>query len=830
MQKLVFINGAGNQIDLNSIADNFGIVNWQGLSNTDLNIQSQQVPFEDGGVFLDALMEQREIELTVAIYDGNDLELRYQKKRELISALNPKAGEGVLIYTNDYLSKQIKAVPHIPLFENKNSNDAGTLKASIAFTCCDPYWEDVEETEINFSYAEMPIITNKGDVPTQIKIKFETSNVENPAIIKLNDTKSVKYKGNLLKDLYIDTNFGQKQVYTENKINKVVDFAGNINCVCYSPELKIYVGCSEGVIYYSDDSIHWSFSNNNVSIFKDVIWCADFGMFIAVGSNVIRTSLDGINWLSNTTGALAYNFNGICYSHTLQMLVAVADNGYIVTSTNGTEWTLRTSGTNLNLYSVCYSEAKGLFVAVGNQIGAKSSDGINWDVIINISQIMFHIEYINALNLFIAVGYAGWVFRSSDASTWNSTKSSNTYDTNLNSFCYDSNLNLLIAVGDLGTLRTSADAISWTERTSGINRNLKDVIFISGTNLILTVGEHSVIRSSTNATSWVSNYDGTNAGFSSVVFSKHNNLFVGAGNGIVTSKDGENWVRKTIQNFYPSSVVYAEDLGLFVAVGNDSNNGCIYSSKDGSIWVLRFTGGRYLKAICYSKKLHKFVAMGNSGGVATSSDGISWGGFTIVSKTFNGITYAEDLGLFVAVGDNGSYGCIYSSEDGENWTDRTSGNIVKQFAVTYSEELGLFISVGSGYLYKSVDGISWTGTNVTYFYYGIIYCKERKLFYMVGASGRIVTSPDGTNWNSETSGVMSRLNCIVYSEEQNRFVVGGVGVNLLIYYTKENQIQNMDEITDMNLNLSIGDNQFRLAKDAGNFSASIRFRQKYIGV
>ena len=77
MQKLVFINGAGKEIDLSS--GNFAVVNWEGLSNTDLNIQSQQVPFQDGGVFLDALIEQREIAVTVAIYDGNNLELRYQK-------------------------------------------------------------------------------------------------------------------------------------------------------------------------------------------------------------------------------------------------------------------------------------------------------------------------------------------------------------------------------------------------------------------------------------------------------------------------------------------------------------------------------------------------------------------------------------------------------------------------------------------------------------------------------------------------------------------------------------------------------------------------------
>ena len=73
------------------------------------------MPFQDGGVFLDALIEQRELSVTLAMQDNNNLELRYQQRRELISALNPKLGEGYLIYTNDFISKRIKVCSTNPV-------------------------------------------------------------------------------------------------------------------------------------------------------------------------------------------------------------------------------------------------------------------------------------------------------------------------------------------------------------------------------------------------------------------------------------------------------------------------------------------------------------------------------------------------------------------------------------------------------------------------------------------------------------------------------------------------------------------------------------------
>ena len=99
MQKLRFVNGNGIEINLTS--GRYGVTEWSGFSNADLNIQSQQVPFQDGAVFLDALYNPRELSITLAINDENDLEKRYELKRELISVMNAKLGEGYLYYKND---------------------------------------------------------------------------------------------------------------------------------------------------------------------------------------------------------------------------------------------------------------------------------------------------------------------------------------------------------------------------------------------------------------------------------------------------------------------------------------------------------------------------------------------------------------------------------------------------------------------------------------------------------------------------------------------------------------------------------------------------------
>lgn len=58
---------------------------------------------------MDNLLNDRELSITVAFNDEKDLHKRYELRRELISKLNPKLGEGYLIYENDFLTKRIKS-------------------------------------------------------------------------------------------------------------------------------------------------------------------------------------------------------------------------------------------------------------------------------------------------------------------------------------------------------------------------------------------------------------------------------------------------------------------------------------------------------------------------------------------------------------------------------------------------------------------------------------------------------------------------------------------------------------------------------------------------
>ena len=395
MQKLVFINGSGNEIDLTS--GNFGITNWAGLSNVPLNIQTQQVPFEDGGVYLDALMNQRDISVTVAIYDGNNLELRYQKKRELISALNPKLGEGTLIYTNDYLSKQIKAVPQIPLFQNKNSNDAGTLKATVSFTCPSPYWEDVEETEVNINEAKEIEVTNTGDVPAQIKGTINASG-GNLSLINYTNGKKLILLNSGSNEIYFDTNIGKKKIEKQDKVIEFLE-GGSYNSIL-NYEDKLYLVGNALIRMDINYNIETYSIEENTPIL-DITYSKELGMFAICGGS--------------------------------------SNDGYIYISYDGKKWTKATIPNIKNLQIISYEDGK--FKAQGyinyNVAYITSLDGVNWQAeSVTISKTKDKI-FIN--NIYIRV-YNNTIQTSRDNTNWTTvyTITNPDYSSILkfNSLCY----------------------------------------------------------------------------------------------------------------------------------------------------------------------------------------------------------------------------------------------------------------------------------------------------------------------------------------------------------------------------------------------------------
>ena len=252
MQKLVWQNSIGDSVDLTS--GNYGITEWEGFANTSLNIQSQQVPFQDGGIFLDALMEQRELSVTLKMQDNGNLENRYRMRRELIHILNPKLGEGYLIYTNDFTSKRIKCVPQIPLFKTHNSNDSGTPEASLAWTACEPYWEDLEETEKVITKIDQPIVTNNGEIDIGITIDVIPQSAKNIEIFNKTTGKKIKILGTINNPVSINTNVGQKSVKENNFSSDVLNYSIGTYITTYLKEDDvIYFGTINGYVGITND-------------------------------------------------------------------------------------------------------------------------------------------------------------------------------------------------------------------------------------------------------------------------------------------------------------------------------------------------------------------------------------------------------------------------------------------------------------------------------------------------------------------------------------------------------------------------------------------------
>ena len=841
MQKLIWTNSKGDSIDLTSGV--YGITNWEGFSNSSLNIQSQQVPFHDGSVFLDALIEPRELSVTLALNDNGDLHKRYKCRRELISILNPKLGEGYLIYKNDFVSKRIKCTPQIPISENHNSNDIGTPKLNLSWTACNPYWEDLEESHYILRSGLRKKIVNNGDVPCAMNIRFLNTDVlHNPIIENINSGKFVKLNGNFNSFVNVNTNTGFKNIISEDLSYVLKNFIMNINSICYSEKLNLFVVVGytgnnaqtyRGQLLTSSDGINWKFinSDSDIKFLYDVVYSEELNLFVAVGSSetsgIILTSSDGITWESQTNEMT--KLKCITYSKELNLFVIGNQFSNFLTSSDGITWVNHSTSVGKNLNSICYSEDLNLFVAVGSSgTILTSSDGINWHNHSTGENVLRSICYSEKLNLFVIVGQNGTILTSLNGTTWTSQTSQTS--NSLTCIIYSEELNLFIIVGSEKTILTSLDGITWISFESNIF--LSEICYSKKLGMFVG-GSSAFLSTSTDYLYWeyVTNY---NYNFISQCYSKKLNLYIiSGGYGSFISSDGINWTKISLRSSQ-NSICYSEKLNLFVAVTND---GYINVSSNGIEWNESRIPSYYLNSICYSEKLNLFVAVGyilnqTSGIILTSSDGINWTEIFIsdsVRKVYlNSICYSEKLNLFAAVGYSSSSGpdnnYVFTSSNGINWDKKYMNSRLN--SICYSEELNLFVIAGSN-IFTSFNGMDWYEIYTQKVNY-IIYSEKLNLFVAGGDDGILLLSSDGINWK-KFKFTNSNFICLLVAEN---FMLCSLSDAIIeTFFTKlNNEISKISSDSDMTLNLSVGDNNLLFNVDSGTLVAEITYRQKYVGV
>lgn len=229
-EKVIFTNSRGQSIELTDRRP-FLLQSVEGKNDVSASVQTQTAPFQDGGTYVDSMLQIRPLALNVTIHSSTQEELI--NLRQLFSSVfNPKLGLGKLVYSKGNTVREIEAtVENIIMPVGKENNGMRFQRSVVNLLCPTAFFEDVnvenyklEDFVGSFKFpftlptrfstrGDSKVLANYGDVPTPIEVEFRGP-VTNPVItnestgefIRINRAIPVGYK------LILDTSFGNKRV------------------------------------------------------------------------------------------------------------------------------------------------------------------------------------------------------------------------------------------------------------------------------------------------------------------------------------------------------------------------------------------------------------------------------------------------------------------------------------------------------------------------------------------------------------------------------------------------------------------------------------------
>jgi hypothetical protein len=612
--------------------------------------------------------------------------------------------------------------------------------------------------------------------------------------------------------------------------------------IAWSPQLRLFAAVSDdalgGSIMTSSDGINWTLRTvpdadaDNVR-WNEICWSPELGLFLAISfqySPRAMRSSNGITWINDdVTGLSESSWHGVTWASTLGLFVAVSQTGDVATSPNGATWTSQ----NVNAYvwfDVTYSPELGKLVAVGRGLisdgtGARvmtSTNGTSWTLSTSTSAATFQkiwrrVRWAPEIGVFIAIAQSGIdrVMTSPDGENW--TIRSTPVNTPWTGLCWSADLGIFVAVSLSGTgnrVMTSANPALRT-RIAGATSFVGPATTADGDALVSTrdvrvtypastvssgYSSRSPAKSLFRATTvsavdvvstWRAQASAVDNQWVSVCWAPELGIFVavsttGAGNRVMTSPDGINWTARTsaADNNW-SGVTWAPELGIFVAVASSGTGNRVMTSLDGITWTARTSAAdNNWRYVAWAPELGIFVVVAFSGSgnrVMTSPDGITWTLRTSAAdNVWVSVTWAPELSLFVAVAESGTGNRVMTSPDGIAWTARdTTGKDNNWHSVVWAPELGIFVAVamsGSGNrVMTSPDGINWTlrTSAADNEWRGVTWAPELGIFVAVaraGSSNRVMTSPDGINWALRTSAADNGWFAVTWASELGIFV------------------------------------------------------------
>lgn len=199
MEQFIYKNSRGNSITLAYHNSDYIIKDYDGLTASEIIPITTSGYMQIGNTFITNKLGTRLINISFYVV-GNGIADLYEKRRYLDKVFNPTLGEGVLTYTNDYISKSINvAVYTSPYPTEKN----GSLQLfNVELVANNPLWFDKDinalklddfvgglSFPISFSNEGITFagkgavgtINIVGDVPSPITVEFR-DNSTNPKL------------------------------------------------------------------------------------------------------------------------------------------------------------------------------------------------------------------------------------------------------------------------------------------------------------------------------------------------------------------------------------------------------------------------------------------------------------------------------------------------------------------------------------------------------------------------------------------------------------------------------------------------------------------------
>jgi len=315
-----------------------------------------------------------------------------------------------------------------------------------------------------------------------------------------------------------------------------------------------------------------------------------------------------------------------------------------------------------------------------------------------------------------------------------------------------------VAVGAAGTLLTSPDGRTWTLRGCGATERLDGVMWTGSQFYIL--GETGKFYSSADAVTWTSSQGNPPTWIEGLAWSDTQYVAVGAGGRIATSPTGAFWTAISsgvtgIIHGVTWSGVPLTPTGNPVALTDNLRQMPALSAQPTAQTVI--AGG----SATYS------VAASGADPIAYQwkKSGVAIGGATNAAYTVANVV-STDAGSYTVTVSN-AFGSVTSAAAA--LTLRGQGTTGRQF-----------VAVGaSGTILTSPDGLAWTSRTSGTTKRLRAAAALGNLFVVVGETGTVVTSPDGVAWTARSSGTTETLRGVAAS--QSRFVaVGGASAALVL--------------------------------------------------